>query len=189
MKAITQGPGCYWKTDDAAGLSFNEVDHDEGPPTHVTCLTMGGSLHRPGSVSVPLDSMVFLAAGLFGAGRPCGFDSQTKWSGNSHKYAVYEVHRGVGGKAIVVLVAHGGGMRGYHFDQTWSLDMWRGFCKLKTESLWDVCHAFTDAYEAGRDATKVKLLTAFLEGRLKKRKKGGRLTAEVIDREIKEAAL
>lgn len=178
MKPVSQGPGCYYVTDDSARLPFNEVCGDGSKaPEYIECFTMGSSILGGSNLSVAVKDLELLAVADFGEGRGSPLVS-TRWTGKSHRFGVYQ---GPTRRDIVVLVAHGAGMRGYIFGQSWSGDMWRALCaSLPTERLWDVCREITSAYDAGRSAMSTQLLTAFVDGKVKIRKRNGERRVEVL---------
>lgn len=177
MQAISQGDGCYWKTDDQAGLSFNEVNHGGNPPSGVRCYNLHDTLNDGEESRMPLSAMGLIGIGEFTDARV----RKVRYTGQSHKYGIYLCTPEHGRKCIVILVAHGAGMRGYRLTQLWAVELWCNLCTtLSTDDLWSLCHQVIDAYDEGRSAEKRKLLTAFAEGRMKKRRKGGRVTVDII---------
>jgi hypothetical protein len=164
--------GHYWKTNDAADLSFNEAGPEQ--PQTIRCYNMQDHLNRGECRDVPLDTLELLAAGIFGEGRSSGLGSTTRWTGATHRYGIYRNPAGLYKNGIVVLEAHGGGMHGYVFDNLVAGDTWERIAKdFPPEMIWNVCNQMARAYRAAREAERAIVFRAFYEGRLKKSKRRG----------------
>lgn len=178
MKAITQGNGCYWRMDGPVPFWFNEVDGRDPEPTTILCSVMHDTLSG-GVITqrrVDLDAMTFLGAGLYSDERVAA----TGVTGQSHRFGVFE-WRESRPRGIVIIVCHGGGMRCYLIETPRRIESWQAVCKALTQDqLWDLCHSIVDAYEAGLAVGRNKAYRLFLDGRLKKRKRNGSVTVDVI---------
>lgn len=165
-----EGPGFYWQLQDPAGLRFSHADGD--PPTHLRCYSTSNHCNVADQVSVPLADLTFLASARFGDGRPgC---SSTRWTGDHYKYALYEHQNSYHRHEIVLVENHGGGMFCYLFHSLVSVGLWTTLAKTLTrEQLWDVCHEFATTYNHARSIEHRSMAKAFLDGRMKKRRRNG----------------
>lgn len=181
MNPIQAHPGHYWHTDDPADLAFNESGPDQ--PMTVRCYNMQDHLNKGEFRYVPVATLEYLAAGIFGEARPSGLGVTTRWTGSSHRYGIYRNPAGLYRSGIVILECHGGGMRGYAFDNLVAGETW-GYiaAQFKPEMIWNLCNQIAHAYNTARDAERHEICTAFLEGRLKSRRKGGKRWAQVLPR-------
>jgi hypothetical protein len=164
-------------TDDLASLCFSEAGPQ--PPATVRCYNMR-DFHNRGEISeIPIISLEFLAAGIFGEGRPAWPGSTTKWTGDSHRYGVYRSPAGSYKNGIVLLETHGGGMFGYAFDNAETADTWDGITAiLRPEMIWNVCRQITKVYHAARELERAVVYRAFIEGRVKLRRRHGQVYVE-----------
>jgi hypothetical protein len=171
--------GCYWRTDDAADLFFNESGRAQ--PQTIRCYNMSDLLNRGEARDVPVASLEFLAAGLFGEGRPCCFDSTVKWTGAAYRYGIYRNPMGLHRDGIVLLEGHGGGLFGYAFDDTTSGETWTALIKTcSRELLWNICHQIAETYRAARAAEGALFRRAIAEKRIVVSRRGGRATVSVL---------
>ena len=76
-------------------------------------------------------------------------------------------------------------MHGYAFDNLVAGKTWEHIATHFTpEMIWNLCNQLAHAYKTARDAERHALCTAFLEGRLKMRRKGGKRWAQVLPRTL-----
>ena len=117
------------------------------------------------------------------------------WSGDSYRYDIYRY----AGKSIFdqgawgLRFSHGGG-NGWltHRPLSGETTPLEHAVALPEPLRWDVCHFLYDcaektACEAARDKYR-ELAEAFVEGRLKKRRKDGRVRVEIITKPIEETS-
>jgi hypothetical protein len=179
MNPTQAHPGHYWHTDDPADLAFNEAGPDQ--PQTVRCYNMQDHLNRGEFRDVPVAALEYMAAGIFGEGRPSRITSTIRWTGSSHRYGIYRNPTGLYRTGIVILECHGGGMYGYAFDNLVSGDTWQHIAaNFQQEMIWNLCNQIAHAYKTARDAERSALLQAFLEGRLKRRRKGSKQWAQIV---------
>jgi hypothetical protein len=179
MNPTQAHPGHYWHTDDRADLAFNEYGPDR--PRTIRCYNMQDHLNKGEFRDVPVASLEYLAAGIFGEARPSGLGSATRWTGSSHRYGIYRNSSGLYRTGAVILECHGGGMHGYAFDNLVAGETWDYIvAHFEPEMIWNLCNQLAHAYYAARDAERHTVCAAFLEGRLKSRRKGGRRWAQVL---------
>lgn len=143
---------------------------------------------KPVEFDVTPTDWLHVCSARFGEGRPCGFgrSDATKWTGDSHRYDIFKCKDG-SRELVAVRWSHGGG------------DGWlvaedkarRGeaclllmIAAMPDEARrWDALHCLCDSIE--RTAAQVKhneykrVATAFVEGRLKKRKVRGKQSYDV----------
>lgn len=185
MQPTQKRSGYYWNTNDPADLSFNE----SGPlaPTSVRCFNMQDHLNRGEFRDVPLEALTYLASGTFEEARPAG--GTTKWSGNSHRYGIYRNSSGLNKNGIVLVECHGAGMVGYAFDNLVASETWEHIATtFSQEMIWNLCYQIAHAYHAARDAERTILQCAFIEGRMKKRRRSRRVYVEIEPRPNSKAA-
>ncbi len=126
-----------------------------------------------------------VARATFGPGRPT--DSSAQWTGNSHRYDIYRYegksHFDKGAWAL--RFSHGGG-NGWltHRPLKGETTPLEHAVILPEPQRWDVCHFLYEcvektASEAARDQYR-RLAEAFVDGRLKKRRKDGRVRVEIL---------
>jgi hypothetical protein len=179
MQPTQSHPGHYWMTDDAANLWFNEAGPEQ--PQTIRCYNMQDHLNRGEIREVSVDQLQFLAAGLFGEARPTGFSSTTRWTGDSHRYGIYRNPSGLYRNGIVVLECHGGGMCGYAFDNLVAGETWQYLAvHLPPEMIWNLCNQIAHSYRAARDSERHLWHRAFVEGRLKKRRRNNKVHIEMV---------
>ena len=118
----------------------------------------------------------------FGHGRPCSWSNSTKWTGDSYRYDIFSKPKGHGLYARMALRWWNGSGEGWlvtndlsRRGETCLLSM---ISELGNEARrWDACHllwqtAHKTALAAARSESAV-YRRAFVEGRLKKRKRRG----------------
>lgn len=186
MKLIPYEMGggvCGWHSDDAARLYWYKSEHtasDRTPaaPERLKAWVIGHTGIVMGEyVIVEVAALDFLGAGLFGEGRPCSFNSATKWTGDSYRYGIYAVN-GHAGRHVIIR-KDGGGIYVYldagHTD-------WRALCSsLPPERLWDLCQVIGHTYHQGRDHERQRLYRLFAEGGIKRAKIRGQNAYRVIE--------
>jgi hypothetical protein len=127
---------------------------------------------------ISINKLKFLAAGLFGPGRPCGFDSRTKWTGNSYRYGVYLFEYRDGRLQPVILRCCGSGASGVMFSDH-AAETWKALASsLIPEQLWDVCHGIMELSDNMQFYTQARIHHEFAEGRLVKRRRHGNVYIE-----------
>ncbi len=183
MNPTQAHPGHYWHTDDPADLAFNEASHNQ--PRAIRCYNMQDHLNKGEFRDVPVASLEYLGAGIFGEARPSGFGSTTCWTGSSHRYGIYRNPSGLYRSGIVMLECHGRGMFGYAFDNLVAGETWDYIAAhWEPEMIWNLCYQIADAYNTARNAERHAVCAAFLEGRLKSRRKGGARWAQILPRAL-----
>ncbi len=173
MTPVQDHPGHYWRTNDPANLDFNGAG--EEAPQFVRCFSMNDYINRGEARDVPVASLEYLAAGIFGEPRP-SVTAPIRWSGDSHRYGIYRNPSTYGRHSIILLERHGGGMVGYQFDQCYAIETWEALARtLAPEMIWNLCNQIAESYHASRVAERSNMHRAFLEGRMKKRRRNHRL--------------
>lgn len=90
--------------------------------------------------------------------------------------------------SLTLLVKHGAGEERIHLDSTRSKRAIEGIQKLDSDTRYSVLYTLyalhRDTNRNTRDQTAALYTGAFLEGRLKRRRKGGRVTAYIADKPI-----
>jgi len=169
--------GHYWKTNDPADLTFNEAGTK--PPNAIRCFNMQDFLNHGECRDVLVETLEFLGSGTFGEARPSV--ASTRWTGDSHRYGIYRNRAGVYKNGVIVVECHGGGMFGYAFDNLVAGETWEYVARnLSPETIWNLCYQIAGAYRTARDAEKRLLSLAFLEGRMKKRRKNNKVYVEIV---------
>lgn len=128
----------------------------------------------------------------FGDGRPCGFSSKdtTKWSGDSYRYDIFTRE-----DQMALRWWNGGGQgwliaaRKDRRSETCLLSM---IAEMHVEARrWDACHFIWEAAHksaaAGELGGETRIYEAFLEGRLKKRRRNGAVHVEIIPKIARKA--
>lgn len=115
----------------------------------------------------------------FGDGRSCGFNSETKWTGNSYRYDIFDKPNPHGSGDLVALRWSNGSGDGWlvceRKDRTQETNILDTIAAVPCEATrWDLCHflyqtAHKTALAASR-ATAARYDRAFLEKRIKKEK-------------------
>jgi len=176
MNPMQSRPGCYWISDDPAQIEIGSSTAE--PPQSVIAFAPSALSAHAQPQPVLLRSLQFLAAGLFGEGRPCGFDNKIKWECRSHRYGVYLSVEDPRRVRPVILETHGGGTQGVmlseHVAATWQMLA----ATLTPEQLWDLCHGIMEYSENIATYTKDSIHKAFAEGRLIKRRRHGNIYVE-----------
>jgi hypothetical protein len=182
---LTQAqPGYNWKLDDPGGLYLAGTGHLENPPLAVEAKRLGqAGMVEPTSLEIALHDLEFLAVGLFGAARPSRACRNVTWTGDAYKYALYHYAYGVSRHpAIVVLRTDGSGTYAYVDDTVAALETWTTISEQPPEMIWNICHLIVQTYERAFCAGRAHLEQLFLEGRLKKRRRQGRVSVQVAAR-------
>jgi hypothetical protein len=118
-----------------------------------------------------------MGCGLFGESRPCSFDAKTRWTGDAFKFGIYEE----AARNIVIIRTDGAGTRAYVVDETDAIDTWgKILATLPSEQVWNLCATITGTYRKGCDDERRRVFKLFLEGKLRKCKKYGGATVEVL---------
>jgi hypothetical protein len=122
----------------------------------------------------------------FGPGRPCSFDSKTLWTGDSYRYDIFRqvgLHRDF----MALRWWNGSG-------EGWLIAEEKGrseVCLLAMiadmpveERRWDACHFLWETAHkselAGGRSEAHRYAQAFVEGRLKKRRRKGTVRVEIV---------
>jgi hypothetical protein len=173
-----RGPRSYWHSTDRADIWLDHATPDD--PVTVPAQRIGRHdlSHRAPPVEVPHAELHFVAAGVFGPGRPCG--GTTKWTGDSHRFGIYRWDRPHGRPSIVILRRDGGGCSAYHVDESDALETWTALAALPETLLWNLCHTLTSTYRAGVRAGQDRILHHFLHKRLKLRRRRGTVRVEIL---------
>lgn len=183
MKPTQARPSSYWTSNDPADLWFDDAGR-EAPQT-IRCYNMHDHLNRGEARDVPVETLEFLAAGIFGEARPSDLGPTTRWTGDSHRYGIYRNPTGLYRNGIVVIECHGAGMSGYAFDSLVAGETWKHVANaFPPEMIWNICNLFVDAYRTARDAERHFMGRAFLEDRLKKRRRNHRVHVEILPPQI-----
>jgi hypothetical protein len=179
MQPTQAHPGHYWRTDDEAHLCFNEAGPEQ--PQTIRCYNMHDYINRGETREVPVSALEFLGAGIFGEARPSGLGPTTRWTGDSHRYGIYRNSSGLYRDGIVMLECHGGGMVGYAFDSKTAGETWeRIVASFPPEIIWNLCNQIADAHRATQEAVRRRVYQAFVEGRLKKRRRHNQIYVELL---------
>jgi hypothetical protein len=176
MRFVQDGSLENYHTDDAARIYIRGTA--DKAPTHLRCVGMGFDLSAHSDVEFNLELAPFelIGVGRFGEGRPCDGWSDTKWTGDSHKYGVYK-H----GRSLLIIESHGGGEQGYLDRHSHAIELFDLMCATQPpERIWDICHliAHTEnrAYRKGRN----EMTTLFLQGRLRRKRRNHRHELEIL---------
>ncbi|MGH8897012.1 MAG: hypothetical protein ACRDZ4_08335 [Egibacteraceae bacterium] len=123
----------------------------------------------------------------FGPGRPCGWSDTTQWTGDSYRYDIFE-RLTDGARQMALRWWNGSGEGWLIAENNWR----RGeICLLSMIAAmpdearrWDACHFVWEAAtkSAGAAAREMADLyaVAFVEGRLKKRRRNGRIRVMIV---------
>jgi hypothetical protein len=180
MRLIQDHPGWNWRTDDPARIHIDRTGHLTEAPTTIKCFRMhdtvnGGEFHE-----VEFDRLEFLAAAMFGEGRPSG--GGVKWTGSAYKHAIYRHTRPFTSyTSIVMIETHGGGTQGYYIATLTADETWTHLThSLSSEMLWNICHDLCKVYENARFIERQTIHQQFLQGRLKKRRRRKNYYVQVV---------
>lgn len=130
--------------------------------------------------SIHTNEWTHIICARFGEGRLCGRGETTKWTGNSYRYDIFE--KGQGRNKQYALRWENGSGAGWYVSDDQSrrneANLLATFAAIKVETLrWDACHFIWEiAARIDMSATRreyKRVSTAFVEGRLKKRKQRG----------------
>jgi len=102
----------------------------------------------------------------------------------SHTYSVYMLEFLPGHPQTVIAVNHGGGSLLYLIPHCFADETMRYACAMLPDgAVWDICDMIVDGFNHGREhgasRTAAEYATAFVEGRLKKRRKNGQVRVHV----------
>lgn len=145
MNPIQSAPGSYWQSDDEACIWLNASPIEK--PETIEVFKSDASKSSSGLVTISLESLRFISAGIFGEIRPCSFNSKATWTGNSYRYGVYLSEEGTYLSAKdpdkprpVILETYGSETHGIMFP-AYTTDLWSVIAVgLLPEQLWDMCH-------------------------------------------------
>lgn len=171
-----------WQSDDAAEIHFSRqtqpFQSDDQlltePPEHITAVQNQCSLLKPPTVKIPLDDLEFLVA--------CECHARggnIKWNSNT-KCAAYQWCQRHGGKPkLVIFKVDGLGNHWMLMDQLEILTSFQAIVEnVEPIVVWDLITSWFSTYSRGHNHGTIKATeehrTAFVEGRLKKRKHRGR---------------
>ena len=166
-----------WQSDDPAEIHFSRqtqpFQSDDqlltDPPERITAVQNQCSLFKPPTVKIPLDELEFLVA--------CECHARggnIKWNSNT-KCAAYQWNRPHGKPKLVIFQVNGIGNHWILMDQLEILTSFQAIVKnVEPIVVWDLISSWFSTYSRGRDHGITKAAeehrTAFVEGRLKKRK-------------------
>lgn len=183
MKLTQAAPGYYWHTDDPADLPLNE--HGPVPPTVLHAYQIGSSVeHESGAELVPVDlgAMSYMGAGIFGEGRLSDPTSITRWTGRSHRFAIYGYVEPFRRPQVVILRYCGTGLQAFILREIDAANTWAELCaRLTPELLWDVCRTLTATYQRGCHVEHGRMADLLFAGKIKikKQRNGPRRLVEV----------
>jgi hypothetical protein len=139
----------------------------------------------PHRITIHTQEWHHLASARFGPARPCSWSPATHWTGDSYRYDIFihpqyrqEALRWWNGSGDGWLITPDSSSRG---EQS----LLRHIAGLDNEAIrWDYCHFLWQASERSRLAGEAhgthQLTTAFLEGRLKRRRRSGTTSVEIV---------
>jgi len=173
--------GHGWNSDDEAGLYWYKTDRQPEAPAEVNCTVLDhfDAFNGHGLRTVKLADLQFIAAGIFGPGRPCDLSRPdgTKWTGDAYAFGIYRYRCAIHDRAVII-ESNGSGIKAYYLQGY--AERWEQICMLLTPSLvWDLCQSITDAHEATQINEHRRMSQLFVDGRLKKRKRNGRFHVEI----------
>lgn len=138
--------------------------------------------HRPEIVNVQTANLEFLGAGLFGPPRDKS-EHHAGWTGDAYKFGVYAHLSRHSRHDVVILRTGGGGFYGYLDVSLSAAEMWRHLCATCTpEMLWNICSCVVHTHDLARGKGRQEIMNIFAEGRLKKRRRQGRIQVYVETR-------
>jgi hypothetical protein len=180
LRLIQNHPGHNWHTDDPAMLYMRNTGHLAEPPQTLNCFVLHDSLNGGEFIEIELERLEFIASAMFGEARPSG--GSTKWTGDAYRHAIYRYTRPYSSYgAIVIIETHGGGTQGYYIRTLTAVETWSHLAAtLTSELLWNVCHDMCRMYDNARYVERHRIYAQFLQGRLKKRRRGGRVSVQVL---------
>ena len=182
LRLIQDQPGENWHTDDPAQLHLARTGRLSEPPQTFSCFVLHDSLNRGELIEIEVDRLEFIAAAMFGEGRLSPGGGNTRWTGSAYKHAIYRHTRPLSSyAAIVILETHGGGTQGYYIDTLTAVETWSYLARtLSSELLWNICHDLCRMYDNVRYVERQTTYTLFLQGRLKKRRRGATAYVKVL---------
>ncbi len=172
MIPVQDYPGHHWRTNDAADLRFTESGQEQ--PTHVDCYNLHDTLNRGEMVRVPAADLDLISRAYFG-------DRKAGWTGDAYRFGVYRWNVSIGRPQIVIIVSHGGGMEAYCLSDLVAFETWTHLSNnVSEEILWNLCYEIMHAQRAVKTEVHRAAMRLFLDGRLRKRKRGTWLHVEVL---------
>lgn len=164
-------PGYYWQMDDRAGLHLRNSSAEA--PQSIRAVDM--TRYLGAEIEVPIAELEYVGAGIFGEARPSAA-ARARWTGDAYKYAIYKTRQ----RDIVIMRTDGSGTYFYVLSNPGVYQAWRTLVDtLKPESIWDVCHNLTFAFNRGFQQGERKTAKAFLAKELKPRRKRGTIYCDV----------
>jgi hypothetical protein len=164
---------------------YTVVEDDKAQPTHVRSVVLQ-YVENGVEEYLPLEKLRHIRTVKGSPSRKRNGNDRVGISTESHTYHLF-LNEQFGGDKAVVAVSHGDGIHFYKmphcfFDQT--------ICalaeSLSNDQFWDVCDMLIDSYEHGKEHgttnTAKKYTKAFVEGRLKKRRRNGSTYVEIVER-------
>ena len=178
-----------WRTDDPAGLYICNTSEATDAPQHFSCMVIGHSgIVRPESVSVPTNDLEFLGAGLFGPPRDKK-EGHAGWTGDAYKFGIYAQRTRGERQNIAILRTDGGGFYAYIDVSLTAAEMWRYLCAhCSSAMLWNICSCLVHTHDSAHEKGREELMYLFAEGRLKKRRRKGKVQVYVEPKILPMAA-
>ena len=132
----------------------------------------------------------------FGPGRPSSFSKTILWTGDSYRYDIFVPFKESEDKRIALRWWNGSGegwMIAEDRERRDELSILRMIAEMPDERRrWDACHQLWQAAHrsemAGARSEAVRYSTAFVEGRLKKRRRAGRVRVEILPKVVEETS-
>ena len=179
MYPVQSRPGSYWRSNDQADIRLN-TSAPEKPET----IEVFDFEYPPGPLLIPIASLRFVNAGIFGEPRPCSFDPETKWSGDVYRYGVYLSEKNPDELRPVILRTpsdiEGYSVEGIIFPG-YTTDLWSVIAVgLLPPQLWDMCHTIMQYGSSMQKCTEARIYQAFAEGRLIKKKWKGNTSIKIL---------
>lgn len=123
----------------------------------------------------------------FGEGRLCSWSSTTKWTGDCYRYDIFRRGHERQDKQIALRWSNGSGDGWLVCEEKDVQDQQSLLAVIAEitveERRWDACHfiynTYRQSWEQSAKRKTQELHTAFVQGRLKKRKREGRVFVEV----------
>jgi hypothetical protein len=174
-----EAEGFNWHTEDRANLHLSNTGNFSEAPREISAFVIGrGGVVRPATTIVKLETLRFMGCGLFGENRPCGWSSDTRWTGDAYRFGIYEQSK----TGVVIIRTDGCGTTAYAVDETDALDTWQKLiAALPPEVIWNLCMTLTETYRKGRDDEREFVFQQFLDGKLRKRKRSGVVQVVVMN--------
>lgn len=91
---------------------------------------------------------------------------------------------------VVILRTDGGGFYSYLDVSLTATEMWRHLCTTcPPEMLWNICSCVVHTHDLARGKGRQEIMNAFAGGRLKKRRRQGRIQVYVETKIVEKTAL